>query len=103
MKFTDKNLPTIPISHDPSHRTAQVIDFPERIDLQLSGHTYGMQLGIDIPGMKWSPAKWRYKQWLGLYKDKDKSKYIYVNAGIGHLAYAGRVGIMPEISVLTIS
>ena len=101
MKLADKNLPTILLSHDPSHWTAQVIDFPQRIDLQLSGHTHGMQFGIDIPGIKWSPAKWRYKQWLGLYK--DKSQYIYVNAGIGHLAYAGRVGIMPEISVLTIS
>ena len=101
MKLVDNNFPTILLSHDPSHWTAQVINFSKRIDLQLAGHTHGMQFGIDIPGIKWSPLKWRYKQWLGLYE--EDSKYIYVNAGIGHLAYAGRVGIMPEISVLTIS
>jgi len=97
----DIKLPTILLSHDPSHWMSQVVGFPKRIDLQLAGHTHGMQFGIDIPRIKWSPVKWRYKQWSGLYE--NNSKYIYVNAGIGHLAYAGRVGIMPEITVLHIS
>jgi hypothetical protein len=60
-----------------------------------------LQFGIDIPGIKWSPVQLRYKQWKGLYNKLDK--YIYVNTGVGNLAYAGRVGIMPEISVLHIS
>ena len=102
MLDVDNSIPTILLSHDPSHWTAEVLDFPKRIDLQLAGHTHGMQFGIDIPGIKWSPVQWRYKQWSGLYKDKS-NKYIYVNTGVGHLAYAGRVGIMPEISVLNLS
>ena len=101
MSSVNEKNTTILLSHDPSHWTAQVVDFDKRIDLQLAGHTHGMQFGIDIPGIKWSPVQWRYKQWAGLY---DKSnKFIYVNAGVGNLAYAGRVGIMPEITVLNIS
>jgi predicted MPP superfamily phosphohydrolase len=102
MLDVDNSIPTILLSHDPSHWTAEVLDFPKRIDLQLAGHTHGMQFGIDIPGIKWSPVQWRYKQWSGLYRDKS-NKYIYVNTGVGNLAYAGRVGIMPEISVLNLS
>jgi len=98
--INEKNT-TILLSHDPSHWTAQVVDFDKRIDLQLAGHTHGMQFGIDIPGIKWSPVQWRYKQWAGLYNKSNK--FIYVNTGVGNLAYAGRVGIMPEITVLNIS
>ena len=101
MSLVDENFPTILLSHDPSHWTEQVVDYKKRIDLQLAGHTHGMQFGIDIPRIKWSPVQWRYKQWKGLYNKLDK--YIYVNTGVGNLAYAGRVGIMPEISVLHIS
>lgn len=97
----NEEYPTILLSHDPSHWSAQVLDFQKRIDLQLSGHTHGMQFGIDIPGFKWSPVQWRYKQWSGLYE--NSKKFIYVNTGVGNLAYAGRVGIMPEITVLKIS
>ena len=68
--------------------------------MQLSGHTHGMQFGIEIPRFKWSPAKYRYKEWAGLYKSNESQ--IYVNRGLGHLGYAGRVGIMPDISVLNI-
>ena len=90
------------MSHDPSHWEAEVLPHPFKIHLTLSGHTHGMQFGIEIPGwIKWSPVKWRYKQWSGLYNKLDK--YIYVNTGVGHLAYAGRIGIMPEITVLNIS
>jgi len=100
MKNTDIKIPTILLSHDPSHWSNIVLKSNYKIDLQLSGHTHGMQFGIEIPGFKWSPVQYRYKQWAGLYK-KD-GKQIYVNRGIGHLGYAGRVGIMPDISILKI-
>ena len=94
------DIPTILLSHDPSHWNEVVLKSSHNIDLQLSGHTHGMQFGIEIPGFKWSPAQYRYKQWAGLYA--QGSKQIYVNRGLGHLGYAGRVGIMPDISILTI-
>ncbi len=86
------------MSHDPSHWDMQVVlEYPE-VDLTLSGHTHGMQLGIEIPGIKWSPAKWIYKNWAGLYK-MDK-QFLYVNRGLGFLGYPGRLGIWPEITVI---
>jgi len=100
MNFVDDSLPTILLSHDPSHWNEVVLKSEYDIDLQLSGHTHGMQFGIEIPGFKWSPIKYRYKEWAGLYKNAGKQ--IYVNRGLGHLGYAGRVGIMPDISVLNI-
>ena len=100
MKFVDDSFPTILLSHDPSHWREVVLNSKHKIDLQLSGHTHGMQFGIDIPGFQWSPVKYRYKEWAGLYKIGNKQ--IYVNRGLGHLAYAGRVGIMPDISILNI-
>jgi len=100
MSIVDDRLPTILLSHDPSHWSEVVLKSNYDIDLQLSGHTHGMQFGIEIPGFKWSPAKYRYKEWAGLYKNSGKQ--IYVNRGLGHLGYAGRVGIMPDISVLNI-
>ena len=96
----DDKLPTILLSHDPSHWRNAVLKSKYLIDLQLSGHTHGMQFGIEIPGFKWSPVSIRYKEWAGLYKESDKQ--IYVNRGLGHLGYAGRVGIMPDISILNI-
>ena len=100
MNNVDPNIPTILLSHDPSHWNKVVLKSSYNIPLQLSGHTHGMQFGIEIPGFKWSPAQYRYKEWAGLYKKADKQ--IYVNRGLGHLGYAGRVGIMPDISVLNI-
>jgi predicted MPP superfamily phosphohydrolase len=100
MNIVDDNLPTILLSHDPSHWKEVVLKSDYDIDLQLSGHTHGMQFGIEIPGFKWSPVKYRYKEWAGLYENVGKQ--IYVNRGLGHLGYAGRVGIMPDISVLNI-
>lgn len=86
------------MSHDPSHWDMQVVlEYPE-IDLTLSGHTHGMQLGIEIPGFKWSPIKYLYKNWAGLYK-QDK-QFLYVNRGLGFLGYPGRLGIWPEITVI---
>jgi len=101
MEGVDDSLPSILLSHDPSHWSEQVLKSKYNIDLQLSGHTHGMQFGIELPNFKWSPVKYRYKQWAGLYSINDKQ--IYVNRGIGHLGYAGRVGIMPDISILNIS
>jgi uncharacterized protein len=86
------------MSHDPSHWDAQVRpDYPA-IDLTLSGHTHGMQFGIDIPGFKWSPVQYIYKQWAGLYEEGRQK--LYVNRGYGFIGYPGRVGILPEITVL---
>ena len=89
------------MTHDPSHWEEKVLNHKSRFQLTLSGHTHGMQFGIEIPGLiKWSPVKWRYKQWAGIYK-MDK-KILNVNRGFGYLAYPGRLGIYPEISVITL-
>lgn len=86
------------LSHDPSHWDAQVKpEYPD-IDLTLSGHTHGMQFGVEIPGFKWSPVQYVYKQWHGLYED-GKQK-LYVNPGYGFLGYPGRVGVLAEITVI---
>ena len=86
------------MSHDPSHWEYIVKNHPKHINLTLSGHTHGMQFGIEIPGFfKWSLAQYMYKQWAGLYE--EFGRYIYVNRGFGFHAYPGRVGIMPEITV----
>ena len=84
------------MSHDPSHWDAEVLKKTD-IDLTLSGHTHGMQFGINIPGIKWSPVKWKYPRWAGLYEE-GKQK-LYVNVGIGYIAFPGRVGFLPEITV----
>jgi predicted MPP superfamily phosphohydrolase len=86
------------MSHDPSHWTHKILGFDKQIHLTLSGHTHGMQMGVEIPGIKWSPSSWIYPQWAGLY-NQDK-KYLYVNRGFGFLGFPGRVGILPEITVL---
>jgi uncharacterized protein len=89
---------TILMSHDPSHWNEEVTkDYPS-INLTLSGHTHGAQFGVELPGFKWSPVKWRYKQWAGLYQTENKSQSLYVNRGFGFIGYPGRVGILPEIT-----
>ena len=100
-KVSEKDFKIL-MTHDPSHWEAQVIPHPFKIHLTLSGHTHGMQFGIEIPGIiKWSPAKWRYKQWAGVYG--ENKQYLNVNRGFGYLAYPGRVGMWPEVSVITLS
>jgi predicted MPP superfamily phosphohydrolase len=86
------------MSHDPSHWDLEVLKTEKKIHLTLSGHTHGMQMGIDIPGLKWSPVKYKYPRWSGLYE--ELGRYLYVNNGFGFLGFAGRVGIYPEITVL---
>ena len=89
------------MSHDPSHWEEEVKNHAKNFQLTLSGHTHGMQFGIEIPGVfKWSLAQYVYKQWAGLYE--NVGRYIYVNRGFGFHAYPGRVGIMPEITVITL-
>ena len=86
------------LSHDPSHWQKEVNKKYPRIDLTLSGHTHGMQFGVEIPGFKWSPVQYVYKEWAGLYHENNQ--YLYVNRGLGFIGYPGRVGILPEITVL---
>lgn len=97
----DNSLFKIVLSHDPTHWQEVIRDDPRNFQLTLSGHTHGMQFGIEIPGVvRWSPAQWRYRYWAGIYKDENKERYLNVNRGFGYLAYPGRVGIWPEISVI---
>lgn len=85
------------LSHDPSHWEAQILKDHPDIAVTFSGHTHGMQFGIEIPGFKWSPSKYLYPQWAGLYRKNQQQ--IYVNRGLGFLGYPGRIGILPEITV----
>jgi uncharacterized protein len=95
----NSNIPVkILLSHDPSHWDAQVRKSYQDISLTLSGHTHGMQFGIDIPGFKWSPVQYIYKQWAGLYQVQNQ--FLYVNRGFGFLGYQGRLGILPEITMI---
>lgn len=87
------------MSHDPSHWQAQVKEDERNFQLTLSGHTHGMQFGIEIPGwFRWSPVKYRYENWAGIYE--EFGRYINVNRGFGFIGYPGRVGIWPEITVI---
>ncbi len=86
------------LSHDPSHWEAQVKKYPNPVQLTLSGHTHGMQFGIEAFGIKWSPVKYRYPHWAGLKKENDT--YININRGFGFIGFSGRVGIWPEISLI---
>jgi predicted MPP superfamily phosphohydrolase len=98
---TEKYPFKILMSHDPSHWDAQVRPKYADIDLVLAGHTHGMQFGIENPYFKWSPVQWVYKQWAGLYQEQNQR--LYVNRGYGFIGYPGRVGILPEISVITLT
>ena len=94
---TEKYPFKILMSHDPSHWDAEVrVKYPD-VDLMLSGHTHGMQFGVENPYFKWSPVQWFYKEWAGLYEE-GKQK-LYVNRGYGFIGYPGRVGILPEITL----
>ncbi len=97
-----ENVPfKILMSHDPSHWDAEIRPKYSDIDLTLSGHTHGMQFGVEIPGFKWSPVQYMYKQWAGLYEEANQK--LYINRGFGFIGYPGRVGILPEITVITLT
>jgi len=95
---TEKYPFKILMSHDPSHWEAEIIPLYPDVDLMLAGHTHGMQFGVEVPGFKWSPVQYVYKQWAGLY-EQGKQK-LYVNRGFGFIGYPGRVGILPEITLI---
>ncbi len=101
MQGISKEDVAILLSHDPSHWEAEVIPKYSSIQLTLSGHTHGMQFGLENPYFKWSPVQWVYKQWAGIYDNKDQQ--LYVNRGFGFLGYPGRVGILPEITLIELS
>ena len=98
---TEKYPFKILMSHDPSHWDAQVRSEYSDIDLTLSGHTHGMQFGVELPGFKWSPVQYVYKQWAGLYEQAHQK--LYINRGFGFIGYPGRVGILPEITLIELA
>ncbi len=89
------------LSHDPSHWETEVIKSYPAIDLTLSGHTHGMQFGLEVPGFRWSPVQYVYGRWAGLYAQGEQQ--LYINRGFGFLGYPGRVGILPEITLLELN
>lgn len=92
------NIPfKILLSHDPSHWNQQVKD-KTNIALTLSGHTHGMQAGINIKTKNWSPIQYKYKHWAGLYKHFNQ--YLYVTRGLGWMGFPGRLGMRPEITLI---
>jgi predicted MPP superfamily phosphohydrolase len=98
MTGIDSNAPIILMSHDPSHWEAEVIPKYPQVQLMLAGHTHGMQFGLENPYFKWSPVQWVYKHWAGIYQNNQQQ--LYVNRGFGFLGYPGRVGILPEITLI---
>ncbi|MGJ1411409.1 metallophosphoesterase [Sphingobacterium thalpophilum] len=88
------------MSHDPSHWEQVTLNHHTHVHLTFAGHTHGMQFGIELFGFKWSPIQYFYEQWAGLYH-KD-GKYLYVNRGFGYHGLKGRIGIWPEITVITL-
>lgn len=96
---TENSILKLLLSHDPTHWTYEVTKSFQDIAITFSGHTHGMQFGLEIAKwFKWSPSKYVYKEWAGLYQEGEQ--YLYVNRGLGFLAYPGRVGILPEITVI---
>lgn len=100
LQGVDKDGFKILLSHDPTHFEAQVKSHPTKVQLTLSGHTHGMQFGIEIFGFKWSPVQYRYPRWAGLYE--ENGRYLYINRGFGFLGFSGRIGIWPEITQITL-
>lgn len=89
------------LSHDPSHWRGEVLEKYKDIDATFSGHTHGMQFGVRLKEFQWSPVQFLYKEWAGLYQQQQQQ--LYVNVGYGFLGYPGRVGILPEITIFTLS
>lgn len=100
LRNTDPAAFKILLSHDPTHWESQVKQNPAPIQLTLSGHTHGMQFGIELFGIKWSPVKYRYAHWAGI--KEENGRYININRGFGFIGFSGRVGIWPEVTVITL-
>ncbi|RZJ77522.1 MAG: metallophosphoesterase [Flavobacterium sp.] len=105
MELAHQNTDDLPIklllSHDPSHWRGEVLEKYKDIDAMFSGHTHGMQFGVKLKEFQWSPVQYLYKEWAGLYQQQNQQ--LYVNVGYGFLGYPGRVGILPEITIFTLS
>lgn len=99
MRGTDPSRIKILMSHDPSHWEMEVMG-RKPVLLTLSGHTHGMQIGMELGNWRWSPSRWAYRHWAGLYR--ENGQYLYVNRGLGYTGFPGRVGIRPEITLLTL-
>jgi uncharacterized protein len=97
-KGTEEAAVKLLLSHDPSHWDEQIRPQFSDIDITFAGHTHGMQFGVEIGNFRWSPVKYRYKQWADLYQ--EGSQYLYVNRGYGYIGFPGRVGILPEITIM---
>lgn len=100
LKGTEDSAVKLLLSHDPSHWRAQVLG-KTKVDVSFAGHTHGMQFGVEIGDFKWSPSQYRYKEWAGLYQENGQQ--LYVNRGFGYIGYPGRVGILPEITLFTLT
>ena len=98
VKGTEEAAVKLLLSHDPSHWDAQVRQDYKDIDLMFAGHTHGFQFGVELGNFRWSPSQYLYKQWAGLYQQENQ--YLYVNRGFGFLGFPGRIGILPEITIL---
>lgn len=105
MELATQNTDDLPVklllSHDPSHWRGEVLEKYPTIDAMFSGHTHGMQFGVRLKELQWSPVQYIYKEWAGLYREQQQQ--LYVNVGYGFLGYPGRVGIVPEITIFTLS
>lgn len=101
LKDVPESAPKILMSHDPTHFDYVVKKHPGNIHLTLSGHTHGMQFGLDLKNIKWSPVQYRYPKWADLYE--SEGKMLYVNRGFGVLGYPGRVGVLPEITLFELA
>jgi len=100
LQGTEEHAVKLLLSHDPSHWRAQVLAQTD-VDVAFAGHTHGMQFGVELGDFKWSPAQFRYKEWAGLYQENNQQ--LYVNRGFGYIGYPGRVGILPEITLFTLT
>lgn len=101
LKGVPESATKILMSHDPTHFDYVVKKHPKDIHLTLSGHTHGMQFGLDLKNIKWSPVQYKYPKWADLYE--SEGKLLYVNRGFGVLGYPGRVGVLPEITLFELS
>ncbi len=100
LKGVDPDAFKICLSHDPTHWEEKIRFHPTTVHLTLSGHTHGAQFGVETDKLRWSPVQYRYLDWAGLANEKDR--YLYVNRGFGFLAFSGRLGIWPEVTVITL-